>query len=301
MTNLTQRVKEIAMANNLDYVGIAPAESLRTEPGEGRPEHFLPGAQSMISLGIKLGLGVQWANKLAHSDPDRHQAIYSYLWHGFGLLSLHYIDRTSILITRLLEKEGYLAVPIMSASTFDVRSSLMHFSNFHAAAAAGLGELGWGDLILTPDSGPRVRFGTVITNAKLKADPGYSGPRLCNPSACQKLGNGKPVCAGVCPTKAISLEEEKVTIGQKEVRVARIDAWKCTWGSMGLSRDSGGLKDIAMPDEVDADAVFEGLAQRDSVQTMELMVIGRGDYCGKCIMECPVARSPKLDELLKNK
>jgi hypothetical protein len=34
---------------------------------------------------------------------------------------------------------------------------------------------------------------------------------------------------------------------------------------------------------------------------MELMVIGRGDYCGKCIMECPVARSPKLDELLNAK
>jgi epoxyqueuosine reductase len=299
MTSLKQRIKEIALTNNLDYCGIATAEALRNEPEEEKPDHLLPNAQSVISLGIKLGLGVQWANKLAHTDPDRHQAIYSYLWHGFGLLSLHYIDRTSILITRMLEKEGYLAVPVMSASTFDVRSSLMHFSNFHAAVAAGLGELGWGDLVLTPDAGPRVRFGSVITNARLEADPPYSGPRLCDPSECAKLSNGTPVCASVCPTKAISQKTRKIAIREKEVRAARIDPWKCTWGSMGLNREAGGLKDITMPDEVDADAVFAGLAQRDPVQTMELMVIGRGDYCGKCIMECPVARSPKLDELLK--
>jgi epoxyqueuosine reductase len=301
MTTLTQRIKEIALANNLDYFGVAPAEALHNEPEEERPEHLLPKARSVISLGIKLGLGVQWANKLAHTDPERHHAIYSYLWHGFGLLSLHYIDRTSILITRLLEKEGYLAVPVMSASTFDVRSSLMHFSNFHAAVAAGQGELGWGNLVLTPDAGPRVRFGSVITTAVLDIDSPYSGPRLCDPSECKKIGKGAPVCASVCPTKAISLKEEKTVIGGKTVKVARIDAWKCTWGSMGLSKDSGGLKDIPMPDKLDADAVFHGLSQRDSVQTMELMVIGRGDYCGKCIMECPVARSPKLDELLKLK
>jgi epoxyqueuosine reductase QueG len=301
MTTLTQRIKEIAMVNNLDYFGVAPAESLRNEPEEERPEHLLPGARSVISLGIKLGLGVQWANKLAHTDQERHHAIYSYLWHGFGLLSLHYIDRTSILITRLLEKEGYLAVPVMSASTFDVRGSLMHFSNFHAAVAAGQGELGWGNLVMTPDAGPRVRFGSVITNVELEVNPLYSGPRLCDPSKCKKSGNGMPVCANVCPTKAISLEEEKVAIGDKVVKVAKIDTWKCTWGSMGLSKSAGGLKDIPMPDKVDADAVFHGLGQRDPVQAMELMVIGRGDYCGRCIMECPVARSPKLDELLKVK
>ena len=298
---LTRKVKEVALASNLDYVGIALAESLHNEPEGEKPTDFLPGAKTVVSLGIKLSLGVQLANKLAHSDPSRRHVIYSYLWHGFGLPSLHYIDRTALLITRLLEREGYLAVPVMSASTFDIRSSLMRFSNIHAAVTAGLGELGWGDLVMTPDAGPRVRFGSVITTAELDADPTYRGPRLCDPDKCKTLGSGMPVCARVCPTKAIGPNEKQVTIGDRDFKVAKIDPWRCVWGSMGLSKEAGGLKDIPMPENVDPDNLFSALSQRDPNQSMELMVIGRGDYCGKCVMECPVAREQKLDELLSRR
>ena len=135
----TQEIKELARSNNIDYVGIAPAESLEKEPEGRRPSDYLPGARSVISLGVRLSLGLQVANKIAHAHL-RH-AIYSYLWHGFGLPSLHYLDRVALLITRRLEKDGYLAVPVMAASTFDIRSNLMEFSSIHAAAAAGIGEL----------------------------------------------------------------------------------------------------------------------------------------------------------------
>ncbi len=64
---LTQKVKEIALANNLDYIGITLAESLQNEPEGEKPADFLPGAKTVISLGIKLSLGVQVANKLAHN------------------------------------------------------------------------------------------------------------------------------------------------------------------------------------------------------------------------------------------
>ena len=296
--NLTQKVKEVALANNLDYIGITLAESLQNEPEGEKPTDFLPGARTVVSLGIKLSLGVQLANKLAHSDPSRRHVIYSYLWHGFGLPSLHYIDRTALLITRLLEKEGYLAVPVMSASTFDIRSSLMRFSNIHAAVAAGLGELGWGDLVMTPDAGPRARFGSIITTAELDPSPIYQGPRLCDPDKCKELGYGMPVCAAVCPTKAIGPDEIKMSIGDRDLKVAKIDPWRCVWGSMGLSKEAGGLKDIPMPEKVEPDNLFSALTQRDPTQSMELMVIGRGDYCGKCVMECPVASQQKLEELL---
>ena len=301
MVKLTQKVKEIALANNLDYIGIATAESLQNAPEGEKPIDYLPGAKTVVSLGIKLSLGVQLANKLAHSDPNRRHVIYSYLWHGFGLPSLHYIDRTALLITRLLEREGYLAVPAMSASTFDIRSSLMRFSNIHAAVAAGIGELGWCDLVMTQDAGAKARFGSIITTAELEPDPIYQGPRLCDLDKCRKLGSGMPVCARVCPTKAIGPNEKKVIIGGKDIKVAEIDPWRCVWGSMGLLKQSGGLKDIPMPEKVTPDNVFSALAQRDVVQSMELMVIGRGDYCGKCIMSCPVAGQQKIDELLSIK
>jgi epoxyqueuosine reductase len=295
---ITEEIKELAFSNNLDYVGFAPADSLENEPEGSRPADFLPDAQTIISLGVKLSLGVQFANRLAHSRRDLRHSIYSYLWHGFGLPSLHYLDRTAILIVRFLEKRGYIAVPAMAASSLDIRSSLTEFSNIRAAVAAGLGDLGWGELVLTPDAGPRARFTSIITNASLKVGTRRRKAKLCEPDRCRKLGKGLPLCASVCPTHAIGPSEQEVKIGKEKFRVAKIDRWKCMWGSMGLSKDSLGLKDIPMPDTVGAEEVFNAMKERDPAQSLELMVISRGDYCGKCIMECPVASSAEVNQLL---
>jgi epoxyqueuosine reductase len=161
---LTLRVKKLVLANNLDYVGITSAERLQDEPDRRKPDDYLPGARTVVSLGIRLSQGVMLANRLAHHGGPRH-AIYSYLWYGFGLPSLHYLDRTALLLTRLLEKEGHIAIPVMATSPFDIQSNLTEFSNPHAAVAAGLGELGFSGLVMTPDVGPRARFSSVITTA----------------------------------------------------------------------------------------------------------------------------------------
>jgi len=58
------------------------------------------------------------------------------------------------------------------------------------------------------------------------------------------------------------------------------------------------LKDIPMPAKVGPEEVFNGMKERDPAQSLELRVINRGDYCGKCIMECPVASSPQVKALL---
>jgi epoxyqueuosine reductase len=302
LTKLTEKVKEVGRANNLDYVGIAPAELLHGEPERRRPADYLPGAQTVVSLGIRLCQGVQLANKLAYQGGPRH-SIYSYLWHGFGLPSLHYLDRTAFLISRLLENEGYIAVPVMATSSFDIQSNLMEFSNLHAAVAAGVGEIGWSGLVMTPEVGPRARFSSVITTAKLKPDSMYDGPKLCNVDSCKELGQGEPLCARVCPTNAIGPDSVEVTIGEKRFAVAKFARFRCMWGSMGLTKDTLGLKDIPIPDkdEINARDVFNALGKRDSSQILELMVIGRGDYCGKCIMECPVGSPQRVNEILRRR
>jgi len=296
---IIEEIKKLAFSNNLDYVGVAPASFLEEEPEGSRPSDFLPDAQTIISLGVRLSLGVQFANRLAHSRQDLRHAIYSYLWHGFGLPSLHYLDRTAILIIRFLERQGYIAVPAMAASSFDIRSSLTEFSNIRAAVAAGLGELGWGELVLTADAGPRARFTSIITNAPLDTHKATKKSKLCDPEKCKKLGKGTPVCASVCPTHAIGPDEQDVRIGKKTFKTAKIDRWRCMWGSMGLSKDSLGLKDIPMPQTLGPEEIFNGMKERDPAQSLELMVISRGDYCGKCIMECPVASSPQVNDLLR--
>ncbi len=298
--DLKQMIRELVVSNSLDYMQVASAESLKEEPEWVKPADFLPGARSVISVGMNLSLGVQLANRMAHHGAPRH-VIYSYLWHGFGLPSLHFIDRTSLQVVRLLEREGYVAVPTMSASTFDTRGSISEFSNIHAAVAAGVGELGWSGLALTPKVGPRARYGTIITNAPLEADPVYSGPKLCDVEKCRELGNGEPICAAVCPTKAIGSEAEVVKIGERRFEVAKFDRFRCMWGSMGLSKKALGMKDIPMPEKIGYAEINAALKDRDPGQAQELIVISRGDYCGQCVMECPMGSSEAVDKLLLRK
>lgn len=293
---LSAQVKELVFSNHLDYVGIAPVERLAHEPKGRKPDDYLPGARSVISLGIRLGQGVMQANRLAHHGGPRH-AIYSYLWYGFGLPSFHYLDRTAFLVTRLLEKAGYIAVPTLAISTFDIQSNLTEFSNQHAACAAGLGELGFSGLVLTPDAGPRARFSSIITTAPLEPDAMYDGPRLCSMEACSNLGEGRPLCEKACAARAIGPDSITVDVGGKEFHVGTFARFRCMWGSMGLLKETLGLRDIPIPDkhEIEAADVFEALSKRDPSQALELIVIGRGDYCGQCIMECP-AGSQKVHQ-----
>jgi epoxyqueuosine reductase len=299
MNGLTKIVKDQARACNIDLVGIASADSLKNEPEYHRPRDFLPTAKSVISLGVKLALGTQIINRRAHRE--HRDLIYSHLWHGFGLPSMHYCDRAALFVTRTLEAEGYIAVPVMSASTYDVRTSLTEFFCHHAAVAAGLGELGWDDMVLTPEAGSRVRLTAIITDAKLEIDPMYNGPKLCDVEKCKKSNKGLPVCTSFCPTKAISTETKKIIIGNKTYVVAKTDQMRCAWGSMGLNKQSAGLKDIPMPEtEITPDDILNALKQRDPKQASELMVINRGDYCSRCLMECPVGKDERVEKILNN-
>jgi epoxyqueuosine reductase len=294
LPELTKRVKELILANNLDYAGVASAELLVNEPEKHKPTDYLPGALSVVSFGIKLGLGAQLSNELAHEGGPRH-TIFSYLWHGYNLPSWQFLDRTALKVTRLLEREGYIAVPVMSASTFDVQGNLMEFSNLRAAVAAGLGDLGWSGEVLTPEHGPRVRFGSVITTADLVPDRMYSGPRLCNIESCSKLGGGRTLCAARCPTHALGPDSSEVKIGNSTFTVARLDRFKCMWASMGLIKETSGLRDIPMPANVGVEDIFAALDQRDPAQALELGCLSlRGDYCGRCILSCPVGASEKV-------
>ena len=294
---LTKKVKELALANSLDYVGIASVEALQNEPEGHRPGDYLPSARTVVSLGIRLGFGPELSNRLAHQGGPRH-TIFPYLWYGFGLPSWQFLDRTALLVTRLIEKEGYIAVPVMAASIFDIQSSLMEFSNNHAAVAAGLGDLGWSGLVLTPDRGPRARFGSVITNAPLETDPVYRGRRLCDVDRCRKRGKGKPLCMELCPTKALGQGSEDVVIGDRSFKTTKVVRFRCMWGSMGLHEEN-----LALPKGHEAlvEDVFEGLGKRDATRALELMCINeRGDYCGKCVMECPVGKSERVDQIVRH-
>jgi ferredoxin len=94
-----------------------------------------------------------------------------------------------------------------------------------AAFAAGLGELGWGRLLLTPEFGPRQRLMMVLTDAELKPDPIYAGPRLCDRCMlCVKE------CAGCALSRTVS---ESFTVAGRQIEWSALDYDKCLRGMAG--------------------------------------------------------------------
>ncbi len=112
---------------------------------------------------------------------------------------------------------------------------LIHFRI--AAVAAGLGEIGYSNLLLTPEFGPRQRVAAIITDAPLEPDPLFEG-KLCD--RCM-------LCVKNCPGHAISPKETvKVNIGGKECEYAKLDQTACSIAY------AGGVKEISpfLPDDI---------------------------------------------------
>jgi ferredoxin len=157
---------------------------------------------------------------------------------GYG--GINFIRMPTVLwgVTNFLEDAGYDALPIANnfpwaAQSNDDGTDRQNWSVPVApgkakpdvtphmricAFAAGLGEIGYSKVFLTPEFGPRQRFGAILTNAPLKADPLFEG-KICD--RCM-------LCAKDCSGKAISTTETvKVTVAGREIEWGKLDEHKC--------------------------------------------------------------------------
>ena len=86
-----------------------------------------------------------------------------------------------------------------------------------AAVRAGVGEIGYCGILLTPQFGPRQRIQLIITDAELKADP------ILTQNICDGCIKEKEIC----PLGAISLDEKVISICGKDMTVGDIDFRTC--------------------------------------------------------------------------
>lgn len=192
----SQEIKEMARSLGADLVGVADAGKLADIPGY-KPEELVTGARSVIVVGKRLltgslakgrGRPVAWA--IIHLNLKLNEIIYE--------------------ISANLEDEGYAAFPVFFLPmTFlppdDLKSKELilttpNFSYRHAAAAAGLGEIGKNNLFLHPKFGAKTRLAAIITDADLEADPPFA-QKLCTWPECK-------ACIEACPSKALQLDDK---------------------------------------------------------------------------------------------
>ena len=270
MADLTQKVKAGALSLGADLVGIAPVERWRNAPSRLSPQGIFPEAKSVVVMGIHIPDAC-----VELACPDHPQNV------GPGAIQGTISNRLNFLafrLARLIEAEGFRAVPIICTCIWRYRPDegtgtafAPDLSHIHAAACAGLGEIGWHGLLITPEYGPRMRFVSVITDAPLEPDPLYQGPPLCD--MCME-------CALHCPTGAFDKEVAgvcEVKIGGRVFRYANKNKWRCAWGE-NFQLDL----DLPIPERVDERAIAEVL-ERAAREHREWR---RGWAMGQCLKFC---------------
>lgn len=265
-TLLTARVKRYGFDMGADLVGVGNIERWKNCPDLMSPKGILPTAKSVIVCGIH-----HTDSMIEIGGEESPHIIDSYA------LQFHmncHLDYISFQMARFLEDSGYQAVPITASNIWRYRAYknlnsvfAPDMSHIYAAVAAGLAEMGYSGLALTPEYGPRNRFVSIITDAPLDSTPLLPGNTLCD--HCN-------MCVKYCATCAGALGKEVQGMTALEIEGRRYEfadknLWRCAWAEhFGLNAE------LSKPEKVDEAVILEHMEKYGR----------RGGTIGSCLKYC---------------
>lgn len=238
----TETVKQMAKEMGADLVGIADMKRFEGMPKQFDPRYIFPEAKVMIVLAYRMPRGV-----FRGIEEGTYFSNYPSL--GYAGMNVVYGPMVLWNLTRYIEDLGYDAVPIANINGGEAVNIFNgNFKtdwsvpvdpdkpypdvlvNFRFSAYyAGLGEIGYSRLFLSPEFGPMNRFNIILTDAPLDPDPIYSGPPICD--RCKQ-------CVRNCPSGALSkTETDHVVLAGREFEFAKVDPYVCMEGIDGTLKE----------------------------------------------------------------
>ena len=192
---LREEVISVAMSEKVDLVGIARVEDIELAYPPRPAQDLLPGAKTAVVLAgavlwgaLNCPRGTKGAIKDAQVAYDR-------------------LQNAAAAVGRFLEGKGfagYFPPASMPTDAFKHKSTTYfaaEWSHRQAAIAARMGVKGRNNLLITPQFGPRVRLGSMLTTAEIEPTK-YKLPKdLCND--CMK-------CVEICPVNALSDDPNRI-------------------------------------------------------------------------------------------
>jgi epoxyqueuosine reductase len=202
--DLTHEVVDMAKGMGASLVGVAPVERFDGAPTGHHPAELLPGAQTVLTFGMRiLDRVMDWPSLLKGSpfypEAKRAEALRLCLYEksGYQILNDH-LNTIALRLALHLEELGHPSLFFPTTNT-GIPEEYAHipamFSQRHAAVRAGLGEFGLNNVVVTAKYGPRIRWNSVITAAPLTPSP-LLDRKACDGLACQ-------VCVTQCPGDAL--------------------------------------------------------------------------------------------------
>ncbi len=145
------------------------------------PKEISENCSSVVVFGVYVGLDYYRSIQLENKTIGENRIMHIFR------------DWVQYKVLEFLQERGHHAV--VTTGLFD-REKLIHRISLKLAAyEAGLGVYGRCGIIITPEHGPRVNFGAVLTDAKLEPDE-----KLTNFNPCSDCH----LCVSACPPKAIN-------------------------------------------------------------------------------------------------
>jgi ferredoxin len=229
----SDQVKAAAAELGADLCGIASMDRFEGAPKQQDPRYIFPDAKACVVLAFRIPRGYYRG-----IEEGTYFAAYPAL--GYGGLNTIYMPMVLQRMCCFIEDAGYEASPV--PNTYPGTSIPFETQQFNprrsrpvspdkphpdvlvdyriAAFAAGLGEIGYSKVFLTPQFGPRQRFVMILTDAPLVADAIYDGPPLCD--RCKR-------CVAECSAGAISATEtESVVVAGRKLEWGKLDWLKCS-------------------------------------------------------------------------
>jgi len=287
--SLTATVKQVARAAGADVVGIGSMDRYEGAPPQYDPRFIFPEAKAIVGFVFRVPRGYLRGNE---------EGTLFYQYPAMGYANINEVSAPAVVreVARCVEDHGYEGVPIRNfggtgpQSDFDgtpgadaqysrsvpysrpVRPGLpapdvyVHYRI--AAFICGLGEIGFSNVFLTPQFGPRQRFAFLLTDAPLEADPIYAGPPLCD--RCMR-------CVAECPGALTTKETTTVTVAGHRIEMSRLDPWQCAFAySSGLAAVNPFLPPDAFKDIPDGDRILRGEKKPTKAETMKIWgILGR--------------------------
>ncbi len=233
----SQQIKAAAKRLGADIVGIGSIDRWSTAPIQMDPKQIMPNAKSIIAMGFRVMRG-----SLRGIEEGTYFSNYSAM--GYGGITYLYMPMTVINLSKMIEDEGYEAVPMGHQSDWRAIDGVGYLRDNYSRPVApgkaapdvminlriagflcGLGEIGYSKMLLTPEFGPRVRVGIIITDMELEPDPIMEPGTLCN--RCM-------ACVRECPGGCIPADRTiKENVGGYELEWADVEMAKCDYVFQG--------------------------------------------------------------------
>jgi epoxyqueuosine reductase QueG len=200
-----------------DLVGFARPDRWHEDgrvPGPYRPDALWPMTRTVVVIGIQMPLPV------VETTPSvQHRDLYNTCNRA--------LDDLAFSLARWLNRHGHAAIPLSRDGYANIhvliRKPAAAFAHGFAAHYSGIGHKGINNTILTKAFGPRIRFVSVFTAARLPADP------LPSENHCIRCG----ACVRLCPVQALRITKKE--LAERKVVVADYNARACAEWARALT------------------------------------------------------------------